>query len=246
MKITHFFILMLLFGCQKEDKKNKTDSSTIAQKPEAVILHAKKIEAKTLKTDTVLLSEDKSGLVDYILANLIEQKADKDSIVTSKFRLDFYQNKNKIASSKIFIKQYEKGSEWSGSFGLTAHSDKNSSFIKINCGYPACGYTFENYLYYLKNNNLQLVHQWQSMSDGGWGSWTEFLSEESKDPEIFYCKTVAFEPADDDSEDSGVLSYSDSTSFSLKGNRWQKKLLTAKDKAYFEKKMSLTDFYKQD
>jgi hypothetical protein len=245
MKINHFFILMLLIGCQKEQKKSQPSSSDIDHKP-AVALYTKEIEDKALKTDTIVLSEDKNELVNYILANLIEQKANKDSIITSKFRLDFYQNKNKIASSKVFIKQYEKGSEWSGSFGLTDLSDKNSSFIKINCGYPACGYTYENYLYYLKNNNLQLVHQWQSMSDSGWGIWTEFLNEESKDPKIFYCKTVAFEPTDDDSQDFGILTYSDSTSFSLKGNHWKKQLLTAKDKAYFEKKMSLNEFYKQD
>lgn len=144
------------------------------------------------------------------------------------------------------ITGYEKGSEWSGSYGLTP-SEGISSFIKIDFGYPACGYTFENYLYYLKNNNLQLVHEWQSMSDSGWGTWTEFINEDSnKHPELFYCKTVSFEPADDDSEDSGILKYSDSTSFLLKGNHWKKQLLSTKDKPYFEKKMNLNDFYKQD
>lgn len=244
MKITHCFILILLIGCQKEQKKSQPSSSDIEQKP-AVALYTKEIEDKALKTDTIVLSEDKNELVNYILANLIEQKADKDSIITSKFRLDFYQNKNKIASSKITIKGYDKGSEWGGSYGLKDASE-NSSFIKIDTGYPACGYVFEYYLYYLKNNDLQLVHQWQSMSDSGWGNWTEFITDESKkDPEVFYCKTVSFEPGDDDSEDSGILMYSDSISFSLKGNLWKKKLLSAKDKPYFEKKMSFNEFHNQ-
>jgi hypothetical protein len=246
MKITHFFILMLFISCQKEQKKVQTANLNIAETPELIATDKKNAEEKSLKTDTILLSNEKNALVTHILANLVERKADKDSIVTSRFRLDFYQNKNKIASSKIAIVSFEKGSEWSGSFGLTDLSDKNSSFIKINSGYPACGYTFENYLYYLKNNELQLVHQWQSMSDSGWGSWTEFLADSGKDPDIFYCKTVAFEPADDDSEDNGVVTYSDSISFSLKGNHWKKQLLSPKDKAYFEKKMNINDFYKQN
>lgn len=236
MKIKHLFILMILASCQKEQKIAQTANFNIIEAPKA-------IEESSLRTDTIILSEDKN---EYILVNLTDQKADKDSIVTSKFRLDFYQNKNKVASSKIIIKGYEKGAEWSGSYGLPNSSQNNSSFIKIDFGYPACGYTFENYLYYLKNNDLQLVHQWESMSDSGWGNWTEFLSLESKnDPEVFYCKNISFEPEDDDSEDSGILKYSDSISFSLKGNRWKKKLLSAKDKPYFEKKMSFNEFHNQ-
>ena len=244
MKIKkHLFILMILASCQKEQKTALTSNFNIIEAPKTIAVNTKAIEESSLRTDTIILSEDKN---EYILVNLTDQKADKDSIVTSKFKLDFYQNKNKVASSKITIEGYEKGSEWSGSYGLPNSSQNNSSFIKIDFGYPACGYAFENYLYYLKNNDLQLVHQWQSMSDSGWGNWTAFLSLESKNNlEVFYSKNVSFEPGDDDSEDSGILKYSDSISFSLKGNRWKKKLLSAKDKPYFEKKMSFNEFHNQ-
>jgi hypothetical protein len=243
MKIKYLLILMILAGCQKEQKTAQIISANNIGTSRIIAANTKETDESSLRTDTIILSEDKN---EYILVNLTDQKADKDSIVTSKFRLDFYQNKNKVASSKITIKGYEKGSEWSGSYGLPNSSQNNPSFIKIDFGYPACGYTFENYLYYLKNNDLQLVHQWQSMSDSGWGNWTEFLSLESKnDLEVFYSKNVSFEPGDDDSEDSGILKYSDSISFSLKGNRWKKKLLSVKDKPYFEKKMSFNEFHNQ-
>ncbi|WP_310282594.1 hypothetical protein [Flavobacterium piscis] len=246
MKIKHLLILLILAGCQKEQKIAQTTSFNNIEVPKAVAANKNETEEISLKTDTILLSEDKKAAVTHILAHLTEQKADKDSIIISKFRLDFYQNKNKIATSKVSIKGYEKGSEWSGSYGLNYDSEKNSPFIKIDFGYPACGYAFDNYLYYLKNNDLQLVHQWQSMSDSGWGTWTEFISNDSKtDSKIFYCKTVSFEPGDDNSEDSGILKYSDSTSFSLKGNQWKKKLLSAKEKPYFEKKMSFNEFHNQ-
>lgn len=245
MKIKHLFILLILTGCQKEQKIAQTASYNSIEVPKAVAANTNEAEEVSLKTDTILLSKDKNASVSHVFVHLTKQELDKDSIVTSKFRLDFYQNKNKIASSKITIKGHDKGSEWGGSYGLN-ESSENSSFIKIDTGYPACGYVFEYYLYYLKNNDLQLVHQWQAMSDSGWGNWTEFITSESKkDPEVFYCKTVSFEPGDDNSEDSGILKYSDSISFSLKGNRWKKKLLSAKDKPYFEKKMSFNEFHNQ-
>ncbi|QOG04869.1 hypothetical protein IHE43_03110 [Flavobacterium sp. MDT1-60] len=240
MKTHICFILFLLMGCQKPKPALQIASKTTKAKIEAIA-----VKENSLRTDTIIF--DKNAAITHVLIHLTEQKPDKDSIIESKFRLDFYKNKNKITSKKITIKGYEKGSEWSGSYGFPDSSQNNPSFIKIDFGYPACGYTFENYLYYLKNNDLQLVHQWQSMSDSGWGNWTKFLSLESKnDLEIFYCKSVSFEPADDDSEDSGILTYSDSISFSLIGNHWKKKLLSPKDKPYFEKKMSLNEFYKQD
>ncbi len=247
MKLKYLFIILVFASCQKEQKVAQITDLSHTQIPEIAVPDTKEPEERSLKTDTILLSNEKDAEVTHILANLIDQKADKDSIVTSKFRLDFYQNKNKVASSKVSIKNYEKGSEWSGSNGLTYSSDKNSSFIKIDFGYPACGYTYENYLYYFKKGNLQLVHQWQSMSDSGWGTWTEFMGDVSgRDPENFYCKIVSYEPTDDDSEDSGIVTYSDSTSFSLKGNHWKKKLLSAKDKPYFEKKMTFNEFHQQD
>ncbi len=247
MKIKHLFFLLILASCHKEQQKSLiADVNSAEAKELPTVTDKAETEENILRTDTIFLSNEKNAQFTHILANLTELKADQDSILTSKFRLDFYQNKTKITSSRITITNYEKGAEWGGSSGLTTASGKNSSFIQIGFGYPACGYTHENYLYYLKNHNLQLVHQWQSMSDSGWGTWTEFVSNASeKDPESFYCKTVSFEPGDDSNEDSGIVTYSDSISFLLKGTHWKKKLLSAKDKPYFEKKMSFSEFHNQ-
>lgn len=247
MNLKLLFILFILASCQKEQKKSLiADVNSAEAKELPTVTDKPETEENILRKDTIFLSNEKNAEFTHILANLTELKADKDSILTSKFRLDFYQNKTKITSSRITITNYEKGAEWGGSSGLTNASGKNSSFIQIGFGYPACGYTHENYLYYLKNHNLQLVHQWQSMSDSGWGTWTEFVSNASgKDPESFYCKTVSFEPGDDSNEDSGIVTYSDSISFLLNGTHWKKKLLSAKDKPYFEKKMSFNEFHNQ-
>ena len=83
------------------------------------------------------------------------------------------------------------------------------------------------------------------MTDSGWGSWVEFLNPSGKaNPESFYSKSITYEPTDDN-EDLGILSYSDSIVFRWKGTHWQKELLSEKDKAYFQKKISYDEFHNQ-
>lgn len=241
MKTQHLFFLFLLISCQKPKSELQIENVIPEKKTETIA-----IKESFLKTDTISISEDEeTSKSSFILAHLLNQKADKDSIVTVKYQLDFYQNKSKVASSKITIKGFEKGSEFYASTGLTKETSKNSPFIQVDFGYPACGYVHQNYLYYIKNTDLQLVHQWEAMSDSGWGSWVEFVNPTSKkDPESFYCKTISFEPEDDD-ENRGTVSHSDSIVFHLSGNHWKKQLLSAKDKVYFKKKIVFNEFHDQ-
>lgn len=241
MKPQYLFILYLLIGCQKPKPVNQVVDKLPEPKNEAIA-----VKDNFLKTDTISIANyGEISKDNYILAYLLEQKADKDSIVTAKYQLDFYQNKNKTTTSKITIKGVDKGSEWSATYGLGTENAKSSPFIQISFGYPACGYNQSHYLYHLKNNAIQLVYDWYTMSDSGWGSWVEFENPSAKaNPESFYCKTVSFEP-DDNDENMGIAKHSDSIVFRLSGNQWKKQLLSTKDKIYFEKKMSFDDFHKQ-
>jgi len=245
MKLAPLFLVFLLIGCQKpKPTENKSFAEAITPNKPVILSNDEKI----IKTDTIAIyTEGTESSTDYILAHLVDQKADQDSIVTVKYRLDIYQNKTKTASSGISIKGFQKGSEWMASYGLTSDNSKNSPFLQISVGYPACGYAHDNYLYYLRNKDLQLVHEWITMSDSGWGNWLEIINPtKSSDPKSFYCKTVAFVPDDENENlDMGVLTYSDSIAFELKGNQWKKNLLSAKDKAYFEKKMTFDQFNNQ-
>ncbi|URC13581.1 hypothetical protein [Flavobacterium sp. B183] len=242
MKPQYLLLLSFVIACQKP----KSESQIISINPENKVENTIPAKEKFLKTDTITLNDEgETPANKYILAHLISQKADKDSIVTGNYHLDFYQNKTKTVSSRISIKGIEKGSEWGASLGLTSSTTKNSPFIHISFGYPACGYNQNNYLYYLKNKTVQLVHEWSSMSDSGWGGWVEFVNPSAKvNPDSFYCKTVFFEP-DDNDENMGTVKYSDSMVFRLIGNQWKKQLLTKEDQTYFEKKMSFDDFHSQ-
>lgn len=240
MKIQNLLILLLLIGCQKPKSESQITKAIPETKTETIAIK----EESLVKPDTISISEgEETSKNNYILAQLLDQKADKDSIVTANYRLDFYQNKTKTASSKITIKGIDKGSEWGATQGLTSASYKNSPFIQISFGYPACGYNQNDYLFYLKDNDLQLVHEWYTMSDSGWGTWIEFENPTTKaNPESFYCKTVSFEP-DDNDENMGTVSHSDSIVFRLSGKHWKKQLLSAKDKSYFQKKVSFDEFH---
>lgn len=241
MKQQYLLFLFAFISCRNQTSEIHV-SNTIPEDTQEISI----TQETFLKTDTIAITEnEETSKNTYILAHLLDQKADQDSIVTMKYRLDFYRNKTKATSSKITIKGYEKGSEWGASYGITSATAKNSPFIHVSFGYPACGYNQNNYLYYLKNNDIQLVYQWDSMSDSGWGSWVEFINKTDKaEPESFYCKTVSYEPENDD-ENMGTVSYSDSIIFKLEGNRWKKQLLSSKDKSYFIKKVPFDTFYSQ-
>lgn len=237
MKDIIIFSLLLLFVSCKKESHDKI-KTPIAKNE---VITPKVISEKA---DTIGISGNDTK-INYILAYPLEKQIDKDSTGTINYRLDFYINKVKIGSEKT-TNPYTKGADWSASYGLSANEDSTiSPFIQINFGYGACGYIQKEYLFYLTDKKVQLVHQWESSSDSGWGSWVEFTNPSSKtNPESFYCKTVSFDP-EDDNEDMGTVKHSDSIVFRLSGNQYKKQLLSAKDKTYFEKKMLFDDFYKQ-
>ncbi|MBS7256699.1 hypothetical protein [Flavobacterium branchiicola] len=241
MKIHTLFFLLLLIGCQKPKPAESAAKKTVSEKHKVA-----NVADPFISSDTIhFYAEGETSSTNYILANLVDQKVDKDSIVISRYQLDFYENKTKTASSKVTINGYEKGSEWSATYGLSSESTNTSSFIQVSFGYPACGYNQSHYLYHLKNKNLQLVYEWDSMTDSGWGSWVEFDNPTAKnDPETFYCKRVAFEPEEDD-DNMGTVTHSDSIEFRLSGNHWKNQLLSVQEKVYYQKKVSFDDFYKQ-
>lgn len=237
--------LLVLISCKKEPsqgpKWTEADKKTTAVKPAS--------KGITPKVDTIEISgisELDSNM--RILASFLDKKIDKDSLVTVRYTLDFYNDKRKIGSEKVTIVPFTEGSHWGASFGLSQEDEVQvSPFINISFGYEACGYNQQHFLFYLKDTRLQFVHEWDSMSDGGWGSWLEFGGINPKnEPVSFYSKRVSYGGKEDvNDEEMGTVEHSDSTVFHLKNNKWEKRLLTPQDKVYWKKDITFNEFYPQ-
>ncbi len=241
LKTTLFLSLFLLIGCKKEQVKvvSETRNSVSAVSSVSVRLKSEKV----IRTDTIkLLENDEVREADFVLAQLLQTKLDKDSLVTAYFRLDFYTKNQKVQSDNLMLHNFQEGSEWSGFYGLKQEESVVSPFIQISFGYPACGYNQDHFLYYKNNSKFEQVFKWSSSSDSGWGSWTDFSASKKDLSTIFYSHTVSFSPQDDN-EDSGILSLSDSIKFERKNNKWIKKWMTPKDFVYSKKKQSFDAFH---
>jgi hypothetical protein len=230
------FAIILFVSCKKEnqDKINRTSKDTLKS-------HNLKIVEKLNLADTIFFSyyNDNSKYKDFALAHLIEKKYSIDSICTAKFVLDFIKNKEKVYSYPILIKGYDEGSEWYGNYELDSVS---SPLKRISVGYSACGYLQNNFLFYVENKEVSLIHKWDSSSDSGWGYWGEIISGTSED---FYFRTESFTPVDEtDSEsEKGIIEFSDSIHFQLIDNKWSKNYKSVKGKVYRSKKQTFDEVY---
>jgi hypothetical protein len=235
-------LVLVCIGCKKQ---KITEVASIVEVAEKEVMTSKEV---FLKTDTISVSgNEKVSKDDFIVAHLIEKSADKDSLVTACYRLDFYKNKTKLGYEKVTIFPYTEGSDWSAFYGISEEVAASSPFIQIGFGYPACAYNHQQYLFYLSSNSVQLVHEWESMTDSGWGSWVEFINiNPNNKTDSFYCKSVSYSPTDDETEEMGTVEYSDSTKFYFKNKRWYKQQLTVKGKPYLKKNVAFDAFHNQN
>jgi hypothetical protein len=235
-------LVLVCIGCKKNEV---AEVASVVEANNKEVITAKET---FLKTDTIRISgNEKVSKDDFILAHLIEKTVDKDSLVTARYRLDFYKSKTKLGTEKVAIFPYTEGSDWSAFYGLSEEVAATSPFIQIDFGYPACAYNHQQYLFYVTPNSLQLVHEWESMSDSGWGSWVEFVNvNPNNKTDSFYCKSVSYSPTDDAGEEMGTVEYSDSTKFYFKNKRWYKKLITAKGKPYVKRNVAFDAFHNQN
>ncbi|MEN9929396.1 MAG: hypothetical protein RLZZ231_1317 [Bacteroidota bacterium] len=229
-----FLLLILLFilqGCKK---------APIAANSSQPMLQTKEKSGTALKTDTLYFSypSDDKPQDDFAIIKLMDEKFTKDSMCTSKFRIEFIQKKRILFSDWITIKGIVKGSEW---YGSNEMDSINSPYKRLSFGYPACGYSQDNYLYYIEGSSSSKVHTWLSVGDGGWFNDVAFFPLSTT---TFACRTASFWPEEvapenqETDEEFGILEHSDSIVFSLQNNTWHKSFKTPKGKVYRKKRMS--------
>ena len=225
-------ILCLLFVfvcCKKEpiSEKKQSIKTRLVSKP-----------IQILKTDTIHFSYKSDVKDDYAIIHLLEEKYTKDSLCTSKFRIDFIQKKSKIFSDLVTIKGVEKESNW---YGMYEMDTIYSPFKRLSFGYPACGYTQDNFLYYIDNKESAKIHTWLSIFDGGWFNNVEFFPISKTK---FACRTASFWSDDSEQENNetdeefGILEHSDSIVFDLQKGKWSKSIITPKEKVYRKKRVA--------
>ncbi|MCF6131550.1 hypothetical protein [Flavobacterium wongokense] len=237
-RIASLLVLLAIISCKKE---NQLNNSVIAKTDTVAI------EKKSIAPDTIFFTyDDKTKWNDFAVVYLLDKKYSEDSICTATFKIDFKgYNRQANFSKTLKIKGVDEGAEWSGELELDSVA---SPLKRIDFGYPACGYTHNHYLFYIDGNNSNLIHEWFSSWDSGWGYWSGVVSGE---PQDFYFRTESLSPVEESSTAEGDYEYAsneftDSIHFKLENNKWKKIFLTQKDKVYRSRKVKFEEFYKQD
>ena len=230
MAILHFF------GCKKEQEKPVLSKSVLKSLAKDSVGSGVN---RTIDTVYFNYNEDKT-LNDYALISYLSKKYNEDSTSTAMVKIDFMCKKTLVYSHDFKIKNIDNGAQWYENLEL----DSISSPLKtITLGYPACGYLQQNFLFYINpKSKSNLIHQWESVSDSGWGNWSQIIAGT---PEEFIFRSESFSPKDDASEDVGVLEYSDSIKFKLTNNQWTKVYKTPKGKVYRSEVKSFEEFHDQ-
>ena len=238
---------LLLLSCKEEPKK--IIGKAVFVKDSLAPLPQKENAIYSKENDTIMIAFDEDGIKnDYIKISVNSEIYDKDSIRTATIQLDFSHNLILLKPVVLKIIGYDKGSEWyiNKGFQSDESKNKNSSFFTIATGYPACGYAQNNYLFHFDRSKFNLVYNWQSMADGSWGVYQEFVTEKDFDEKnSFYSRMVAVEPLDENEEEA-MIRYSDSIQYFKENDIWKIKYMTIKDTVYREKKVNLETFYQRN
>lgn len=245
----------LLFSC-KDVKESVNEIPDPFHGPEKIVNIDTLLTIKqALKTDTLLFEKTKEfNHVDKILAIQLKKGYTKDSIEITSCRLDFYHN-NKIVNS-IPVTTYASSEEgdWSlyeDALGNDKSKKSDYRFFEISYGVGACGYVQSNFLFFVENNNFQLIVQYDSMGDGPYGNGLEFEPNFDNNKIVsFSSKSVSIEsddskPYNDENEDL-VRTFSDSTIYTYDDGKWSGRLKTKKGKPYRKEFRTFHELYKQE
>jgi hypothetical protein len=245
------YILIVLFLLCVSCTDKKEETVEVATSSEVEVVPAN--ESAFIKKDSLLL--DSKGIsADKVVITEIKRSYDKDSIGTAFFEIDFFKNNKVIYTypAKIVFGM-EEGGVWNINQEFMSDSDNkniDSRFIHCNNGIASCGYTHSHFLFFLDEKGVQLVTQWDSMWDSGYGVDQHFDPDfKTKPMKSFFAKTVDVSPdeTDDvnDSTDRLVISYSDSVRYNFENGKWKKIQLTEKGKIYRKENFTFDEYYKQ-
>jgi hypothetical protein len=244
MKYFLLSVFLITLSCQKKTTTTQENKDLPVTQTDTV----ENVSEKDIQIDTipVIISSERKQKSTFVVAKLLSKEPDAKGTETAEFELEFYKKKNKTATTNITVNNYAKGSKWRAIEGLADEKAMgNSPFLKLRLLHKDPKFLKHDYLYFIKNNEAQLIIQWAGINDLGWGEWLDIHNPNQKiEPDYFYCKTGSFKEIDTTDNEIGMLSYSDSIEFRLKNNKWIKELKSKKNTPYYNKEMNFNEVYK--
>jgi hypothetical protein len=210
---------------------------------------------KVLKKDTLVFERlSKLNIVDKVLAVTLKTGFSKDSIEITSCRLDFYFKNKLIQCIPVDTYTSHEDPMWSlyeGVFTNKKSKISDNRFFEISYGVPACGFTQSNFLFFVENNEFQLVSKYDSVGDGPYGEYFAFEPYfVNDDIQYFTSKRVVIDtdeskPYNEDNEDF-VITFSDSTVYLLNHGEWSGKLKTPKGKTFRKEFKTYRELFPQE
>ena len=107
------------------------------------------------------------------------------------------------------------------------------------------------HIFYIDNNNCQLVAKNESVVDGGYGTWTNFEPIFKNDRLISFSSKVVQVDSDEsktynENDEDLIISYSDSIIYTQKSSRWVGNIIAQKEKVYRKESTTFNEFYKNN
>ena len=210
---------------------------------------------QVLKIDTLVLEKlNKLNIADKVLAVTLKTGFSKDSIEITSCRIDFYFKNKLIQSFPVQTYTSHEDPIWSFYEDVFTNQKSNKSdnrFFEISYGVPACGFTQSNFLFFVENNEFQLVTKYNSVADGPYGNYFEFNPYFVGDDVLYFAsKRVTIDvdeskPYNDENEDL-VITFTDSTIYKLYNGKWLGQLKTHRNKPYRKEFKNYKELYQPE
>lgn len=250
MKRTLFLLATVFLACcsGKERDTNvavETTESPVETGSTPRETHLKPVHAENL---------DKSlhAIADRVLVYETDWKYDTDSESGAmlKYRLEFVKSGQTVARFSGEIRT-DKGAEWGiiPNIIKAGDTEHDPRFIEVSHGFAACGYVWHHFLFFVHGNGIQQVLSYESVSDGGFGTSTDYFPTfESGNATRFSTVRVDISEAENTTEENEILeiSYSDSTDYTLVNGNWKAVRVTPEEKVYRKRTVPFREYYKTE
>lgn len=251
-----YLLLFLLIFISCKDGKDSTDENLKALDETNLMVETDTLfhDEEFLRKDTLVFEKlKKINVFDKVVATTLKKVYTKDSIEVTQCRLDFYRENEIISSIPITASTSEEGiwSLYEDLFPDEKREVFDNRFFEISYGYPACGYTQSNFLFFTENNKLQLISKYDSSGDGPYGDLLEFepkfvgnkiVSLSSKKVQI---DSDESKPYNEENENL-IRVFSDSVAYTYNSGKWTAKPKTPKGKIFRKEYKTYKELYEQE